>query len=119
MWSYICVFTELYLGHLPWFVNENVLANMVKVLGPLPQKWCSYHHQPVSNDASWYDLRTWPENTLKAMIARSRPDITTSEAAHVLFLMLEGFRYDPRQRITTAQLLSNASFQAVMKIYGA
>ena len=107
IWSYMCIFAKLYLGHLPWFVNGNVLANMVKVLGPLPQNWYSYYHQPGSNDASWYDLRTQPENTLEAMIARSRPDVTSNEAAHVLSFMLEGFRYNPRKRITAAQLLSN------------
>lgn len=92
---------------------------MVKVLGPLPQNWHSYYHQPGSNGASWYDPRTQPENTLEAMIARSRPDVTSNEAAHVLSFMLEGFRYDPQKRITAAQLLSNASFQAVMGLYGA
>lgn len=119
MWSYMCIFTELYLGHLPWFVSGNVLANMVKVLGPLPQNWYNHHHQPGSNDASWYDPRTQPENTLEAMIARSRPDVTANEAAHVLSFMLEGLRYNPREHITAAQLLSNASFQAVMRLYGA
>ncbi|KAF1954238.1 kinase-like protein [Byssothecium circinans] len=118
MWSYMCIFAELYLGHLPCFVNGDVVHRMVKVLGPLPQDWFRYYHRPGCNYASWYDPRTQPENTLEAMIARSRPDVTSSEAAHVLSFMQEGFRYDPQKRITAAQLLSNASFQAVMGLYG-
>jgi hypothetical protein len=119
MWSYMCIFTKLYLGHLPWYVNGNVLAYMVKVLGPLPQNWYSHHQKPDSNEASWYDPSTQPENTLEAMIARSRPDVTSEEAAHVLSFMLKGFCYHPERRITAAELLSNASFQAIMRIYGA
>lgn len=37
MWSYIYVFTELYLGTLPWSIYSDALTGMVKVLGPLPQ----------------------------------------------------------------------------------
>jgi hypothetical protein len=115
----MCIFTELYLGHLPWFVDGNVLAHMVDVLGPLPRDWHDYHHERDTAPHSWYDPRTRPENTLAAMIARSRPDVSSEEAAHVLSFMLKGFHYHPEQRITAAQLLSNVSFQAVMRLYGA
>jgi hypothetical protein len=60
-----------------------------------------------------------PEFTLEAIIAQARPDVSSTERAHVLSFMLKGFSYDPQDRITAAQLLYNASFQAVMGVYGA
>jgi serine/threonine protein kinase len=119
MWSYMCVFTELYLGTLPWSIYGDALPSMVKVLGPLPQTWYSYYYQPTRTDASWYDPRKQPEFTLEAMIGHARPDVSSTERAHVLSFMLKGFSYDPQDRITAAQLLDNASFQAVMGVYWA
>ncbi|PVH68361.1 kinase-like protein [Cadophora sp. DSE1049] len=119
MWSYMCVFTELYLGTLPWSSYGDALPGMIKVLGPLPQTWYGYYHQPTRTDASWYDPRKQPEFTLEAIIAHARPDVSSTERAHVLSFMLKGFSYDPQDRVTAAQLLCNASFQAVMGVYGA
>ncbi|TVY13589.1 Serine/threonine-protein kinase SRPK [Lachnellula arida] len=119
MWSYMCLFTELYLGTLPWSIYGDALSDMVKVLGPLPQTWYGYYHQPARTDASWYDPRKQPESTLEAMIEHARPDVSSTERAHVLAFMLKGFSYDPQDRITAAQLLCNASFQAVMGVYWA
>jgi serine/threonine protein kinase len=119
MWSYMCVFTELYLGTLPWSIYGDALPGMVKVLGPLPQTWYSYYYQPTRTHASWYDPRKQPEFTLEAMIGHARPDVSSTERAHVLSFMLKGFSYDPQDRITAAQLLDNASFQAVMGVYWA
>ncbi|KAF1828558.1 kinase-like protein [Decorospora gaudefroyi] len=117
MWSYMCVFTELYLGTLPWSIYGDALPGMVKVLGPPPQTWSGSYHQPTRADASWYDPRKQPESTLEAIIAHARPDVSSTERAHVLSFMLKGFSYNPQHRITAAQLLDNASFQAVMGFY--
>lgn len=117
MWSYMCVFTELYLGTLPWSIYGDALPGMVKVLGPLPQTWSGYYHQPTRTDASWYDPRKQPESTLEAIIAHARPDVSSTERAHVLSFLLKGFSYNPQHRITAAQLLYNASFRAVMGFY--
>jgi serine/threonine protein kinase len=117
MWSYMCVFTKLYLGTLPWSIYGDALPGIVKVLGPLPQTWCGRYHQPTRTDASWYDPRKQPEFTPEAMIAHARPDVSSTERAHVLSFMLKGFSYNPQHRITAAQLLDNASFQAVMRVY--
>ncbi|KAE9367687.1 kinase-like protein [Stipitochalara longipes BDJ] len=119
MWSYMCVFTELYLGTLPWSIYGDALPGMVKVLGPLPWLWHNYYHQPTRKEASWYDPKKQREFTLEAMIARTRPDVSSTERAHVLSFMLRGFSYEPQHRITAAQLFNNASFQAVMGVYGA
>ncbi|TVY89286.1 Serine/threonine-protein kinase [Lachnellula willkommii] len=119
MWSYMCLFTELYLGTLPWSIYGDALPDMVKVLGPLPQTWYGYYHQPARTDASWYDPKKQPESNLEAMIEHARPDISSTERAHVLSFMLKGFSYEPQYRITAAQLLCNASFQAVMGVYWA
>jgi serine/threonine protein kinase len=119
MWSYMCLFAELYLGTLPWSIYGNVLLpEMVNALGPLPQTWNGYYHHPPEADASWYDPRKQPEFTLEAMIAHARPDVSSAERAHVVSFMLKGFSYDPQDRITAGELLHNASFQAVMGVYG-
>ena len=115
----MCIFAELYLGATPWSIYGDVLPNMVKVLGPLPQNWYSRYHQHGRNDSSWYYQRRKPELTLETMIKRFRPEVSSAERAHVLSFMTKGFCYHPQYRITAAQLLCNASFQAVMKIYDA
>ncbi|KAF2463688.1 kinase-like protein [Lindgomyces ingoldianus] len=82
MWSYMCVFTELYLGTLPWSIYDDALPSIVKQ----------------------------PESTLETIIAHARPDVSSTERAHVLFFMLKGFSYNPQHRMTAVQLLDNASF---------
>ncbi|WEW61766.1 hypothetical protein PRK78_007260 [Emydomyces testavorans] len=41
VWSYMCLFTELYLGFRLFFGtgNASVLSDMVSVFGPLPEQW--------------------------------------------------------------------------------
>ncbi len=62
----MCVFTELYLGALPWSIYGDPLRGMVKVLGPLPQIWYDYCHQPAEADASWYDPSRQPQYRITA-----------------------------------------------------
>jgi serine/threonine protein kinase len=119
MWSYMVIFTELYLGSLPWSIYGDAVRSIVKVLGPLPQTWYGQYHQPGGRDVSWYDPSRQPEFTLEEMIKNARPDVSPTERTHVLSFMLKGFSYDPQDRMTAAQLLDNASFQAVMGVYGA
>lgn len=118
MWSHMCIFAELYIGTLPWSIYGDVLPNMIRVLGPLPQIWYPYYHQPTIVDASWYDPRKQVEFSLEAMIAQARPDVNSTERAHVFSFMLKGFSFDPRGRLTAGQLLYDTSFQAVMGFYG-
>ena len=118
MWSYMCLFAELYLGTLPWSTYGKVLLHeMVEVLGLLPHPWAGRYHQPTRANASWYDQSKHPESTLEEMIAHARPDVSPIERAHVLSFMQRGFSYNPWHRMTAGQLLKNASFQAVMRIY--
>ena len=47
MWSFMRIFSYLYLGCVPWHsTNSNVLmAKMVEALGPLPEQWKSRYSQ--------------------------------------------------------------------------
>ena len=53
------------------------------------------------------------------MIVYARPDVSSTERAHVLSFILKGLSYDPQDRITAAQILYSALFQAVMGVYRA
>jgi serine/threonine protein kinase len=118
MWSYMVIFTKLYLNAPPWSLYGDGVPNIVKVLGPLPQNWFGCYHQPGKNSASWYDQSKKAEFTLEAMIKRNRPEVSSAERAHVLSFMLKGFHFHPKHRVTARELLSDPSFQAVMKAYG-
>ena len=41
MWSYMCIFSQLYFNWVPWQhpLCSATLDKMVKVLGPLPEQW--------------------------------------------------------------------------------
>lgn len=119
IWSFMCIFAKLYLRSIPWYVDFNSLRNMVDILGPLPESWYSSFHRPGKNDASWYDQSKKSLLNLEELVKQRRPEVSSAERAHVLSFMAKGFCYDPRQRITAVQLLNDASFQAVMKIYDA
>lgn len=118
MWSYMCIFSKLYLGHLPW-LDGGGPGLVIEVLGPLPKDWQGSYFERDAAPDSWYDPETQPKETLRFIIACSRPGITLDEIETVLSFMLKGFHYHPEQRITAAQLLSDESFQAIMKRYGA
>ena len=100
MWSYICLFTQLYLSITPWHHTG--------------------HYKAIGRCGdSWYDQNRKPKlfRTLEAQIRRLRPDVDPTERNHVLSVMSKGFSYLPKDRPSATQLLQDASFKAVMEIY--
>lgn len=119
--SYMCLFTELYLGFTPFYGtgNASVLSFIVRVLGPLPKHWKGYYNGAGTNDNSWYDKSRKPGSTMiiKAMIKRARPETRQTEQDHVLSFLSNGFCYLPESRMPAAQVLEDASLKAIMEIY--
>jgi len=122
MWSFMCIFSYLYLGCVPWHsTNSNVLmAKMVEALGPLPEQWKSrYNVYSSPGNKSWYDQGRRPngEKDLETMIKKKRPEASPIEQKHILSIMSKGFSYLPEGRLTATELLRDALFKAVMEIY--
>jgi serine/threonine protein kinase len=122
MWSYMSLFSELYLGFVPWGSAQYSLMvdKMVKVLGPLPRDWkgrCS--HITTLADNSWYDQRRKPvrEKTLESILKTELPELSSVERKHVLKIMSQVFCYIPNKRPSATQLLRDPSFQAIMEIH--
>jgi len=116
MWSYIVIFTQLYLGFVPW--KYDCVSQMVRIIGPLPKQWKGHYNAFGScNDDSWYDQDNKPHRSLGTIVMRARPDISPTELNHVLSIMSKGFSYLPENRLSATQLLQDSSFKAVMDIY--
>lgn len=122
MWSYMCLFTELYVGFQPFYRNWNpaLVSHVVHALGPLPEQWKDHYNADGTNEDWWYDKNTIPDPTmtLEAMIERLRPETSPKERSLVLAILAKGFCYLPEHRITATQLLQDPSFNAFMAIYG-
>lgn len=124
MWSYMCLFTELYLGFVPFrgicdgAGTAVVITSMVNALGPLPENWKADYVFPGSAHESWYDQgrQPVPEMTLAAKIKHARPEASQTEISNVLSFMSKVFCYLPESRISAAELLEDPSFKAVMQI---
>ncbi|PLB49389.1 kinase-like protein [Aspergillus steynii IBT 23096] len=121
MWSYMVIFSELYLGFQPFstYFNGGIIGGFVRSLGPLPEEWKGLYTHPKGRD-SWYDQNqtTNPESTLESKIAHLHPEADPTERSHVLSVMPRVFTYDPTKRLTAAQLLRDPSFRAIMETYG-
>ncbi|OJI86614.1 hypothetical protein ASPTUDRAFT_53779 [Aspergillus tubingensis CBS 134.48] len=121
MWSYMILFSELYLGNVPFstFFNGGIIGGFVLSLGPLPEEWKGSYTHPESRD-SWYDQNQTPDPkwTLESRIASLRPDADPVERSHVLSIMSRVFTYDPAKRLTATQLLRDPSFRAIMENHG-
>ncbi|PGH17442.1 serine/threonine protein kinase [Polytolypa hystricis UAMH7299] len=118
MWSYMCIFAELYLGH-PIFSSFGTTHNMVGLLGPLPEEWKGDYLPPENSLDLWYDQdkKPSPSVNLHARIARARPDIDPIERDLVYSVMARGFNYSPEKRLTATQLLQDPSFKALLDRY--
>lgn len=57
MWSYMCIFAELYLGFLMFYdAGHPIAVNfMVSVLGPLPLLWKGSYTGDGQQDELWYN----------------------------------------------------------------
>jgi serine/threonine protein kinase len=122
MWSYMCLFAELY-GKYPLFrggANSTVISCIVDTLGPLPIQWKGLFHAGGSCDLEWYNQHREPNPhiDLENIIPSRRPDIAATELRLVLDILRWGFSYPPEHRPTAAQLLHSILFKDLMAIYG-
>lgn len=121
MWSYTCLFAEMYMGYLPFTTwrNGGVITSMVETLGPLPEQWKgSCIDSEVSLD-KWYDKNTrkLPDFSLAAKIRRGNSDSDPVEQQQMVSILTRGFDYNPETRITATQLLQDPSFKAIIGRY--
>lgn len=96
------------------------LDQMVGMLGPLPQQWeNSFTCRKDERHSGLYDPSRIPTDSLRAMLDRCREDLVgTRERDLIVDVLEKGFRYEPSERITVQQLLSDASFPEIMSIHG-
>lgn len=124
IWSYMCLFAELYLGIVPFcgaFEGAGsavVISSMVKVLGPLPEHWKGTYVGTCTGVDWWYNqgVKPDPNLVLAAKIKRARPEASQTEMDNVLSFMSKGFCYLPESRMSAAELLEDASFKTIMQI---
>ena len=122
MWSYLCIFAELYIGR-PLVCGPGtafIVEYIVDTFGPLPESWKGSYVAGGTCHESWYDpeRRPRPEVSLETRLAKHRPDIGIVERQHALRVSQRGFSYLPQRRFTASQLLGDSSFSALMNIYG-
>ena len=119
MWSYMCLFLDLYLGFVPWSSGSHtsMFTKMVRTLGPLPKQWKGHYNSLGTSAKWWYDQRRRPDRTIESFIKRERPEVSEVELNHIVSIMSKVFCYSPEDRPTATQLLQDPSFQAVMEIY--
>lgn len=125
MWSYMVVFSVLYLGIPPFYnaFKDGVMGDIVRQLGPLPKEWRGLFLDFEDGEGfpeSWYDQSQKPDTdwNIPAKIARLRPDADQIEQDHVHSVMSRVFSYRPEERPTAAELLKDPSFRAIMDNYG-
>jgi serine/threonine protein kinase len=88
MWSYMCLFIELYIGFIPWERPDylSMITEMTRTLGPLPKQWQGFYNAYGKYHNSWYDQCRKPnhEANLESIIKKKRPDVSLAERNHVL-----------------------------------
>jgi serine/threonine protein kinase len=121
MWSYMCLFTDLYLGFIPWssYTEVKLIPEMIRTLGPLPKQWKGHFNGHGICGGWLYDQcrRADPRATFESIIKEKRPEVGPVERNHIVSIMSKGFCYLPDDRPTATQLLQDPSFEAIMKIY--
>ncbi|RDL30146.1 uncharacterized protein BP5553_10424 [Venustampulla echinocandica] len=123
MWSYMCIFVSLYFGCEAFYGSggKHTMSVWVNSLGPLPEQWKGYYsYYDSKSDDAWYDQSREPQPlmTLASNFERMRPEVNETERNLALEVFAKAFCYVPEYRITAAQLLEDASFKALLKIYG-
>ncbi|KAH8172812.1 protein kinase domain-containing protein [Sarocladium implicatum] len=121
MWSYMCLFAQLYLG-CPLFwgrANSTVITFIVHTLGPLPAQWEGLYDAGGDSHPEWYDQHQMPDPhiSLEAKTQRLRPEISAAELELVLAILQWGLSYLPEDRPTAAQLLHSDLFEKLMAMY--
>ncbi len=124
MWSYMCLFVQLYLGNWPFYGGSEssmVLSSIVQMLGPLPQQWAGRYDVSEFSKEMWYDQTERPSSGFTLAferIAEEKPDLSDRERQLALSVCLKVFTYLPEERLTATKLLQNKDFNAFMEIYG-
>ncbi|KAF5656301.1 CMGC kinase [Fusarium circinatum] len=122
MWSYMCIFAELYMGFALFYggSNSSIVSCMVRSVGHLPAEWKGTFKAGGAENDWWYDQdhELEPTASLEHRVARLRPDINAEEKELVLSVLWKGLSYQPQDRLTARQLLEDASFKALLKLYG-
>jgi serine/threonine protein kinase len=121
IWSYMVVFSILYMGFTPFpkYEKGGVVGGMVRCLGPLPKELRGLYTHAEGQD-SWYDQsKTFePGYDLASRIAYFSVGSDLIEQQHVHSIMSKVFTYHPENRPTATQLLRDPSFRALMDRYG-
>lgn len=121
IWSYMCIFTELYLGYAPFhtWANGGMVTTIVQRLGPLPAQWKGRYCPPEKALDSWYDQdkTPHPEYNFQTLIQVRKPEVSLTEREHALSLFSKGFNLYPENRPTATQLLHDPSFKALIDMY--
>ncbi|QGI67679.1 hypothetical protein CEK26_011632 [Fusarium fujikuroi] len=126
MWSYTCIFAELYLKWPlfgPGFFGGGlrfIVGLLIRVLGPMPLSWKGLYEGGGEPEDSWYDQSRVPEPvmSLESRVTKSRDTLEPAEQQLVLSILRRGFSYLPEERLSAGELLEDASFKALMEMYG-
>lgn len=121
MWSYMVVFSQLYLGFAPIHPSAEggLLADLCNLFGQMPREW-----KGLSVGLPWEDSlyeggdESPPNDPLGARIARRRPDVDQDERDLAERIMRKVFVYSPEKRPSATQLLEDNDFKALMRKYG-
>ncbi|CAI6094596.1 unnamed protein product [Clonostachys chloroleuca] len=123
IWSYMCLFAELYTG-IPLFrgsANATAIRSMVNYLGPLPESWKGQFTGGGSSEDAWYNQQRMPNpgsEDLRERLERLRPDVSSNELDLVLGILRWGLAYRPEERPTALEILQHSSFKSLMQNYG-
>ena len=112
MWSYMCIFAQLYLGH---FIFPSGIHSNMRVLGSLPEQWKGLIE---GSKEEWYDQSRTVDTKaqIERRIDRLVPNADHTKRSHAISILMRGFRYLPEERFTATQLLQDQSFKALTEI---
>ena len=119
MWSYMCIFAELCLGFTVFHrLGSGGIAEVVHMLGPLPEAWKGTYTGYGDWDSSWYDPRAIP-NPVFSLETRVLELVQGGPRGKQLALSIlqRGFSYSPEYRLSAAQLLEDASFREFIAMF--
>ncbi|KAF2106493.1 protein kinase [Lophiotrema nucula] len=133
MWSYMCVFAKLYTGMTLFGYPRlfggggetfNLACDLVGTLGPMPSQWKGTYTGGEGQDA-WYDHGLGESGvgcrnlnqSLEALVSRSRPDVSLVERDIVARVMEKCFRYLPEIRVSAKDLLHDPDFETLLSMY--
>ncbi|KAK2133941.1 hypothetical protein NOF04DRAFT_1367202 [Fusarium oxysporum II5] len=118
MWSYMCIFTELYLKWPlfgPGFFGGGfrfVAELFVRVLGPLPLSWKGSYDGDGEPDESWYDQSkvSEPEMSLESRVTQSRDTVEPAEQQLFTYLLFHTKVLSMRAATVKDQLVACRAF---------